>query len=54
MDKKQRGAVDPFTLGLVITLLGSVFATVFDSDSKTSAQGLEPLSAQEQIVMTVD
>ena len=34
MEKKMRGIADPFTLGLVIALLGSVAASTLPDDSQ--------------------
>jgi hypothetical protein len=37
MGKKMRGIADPFTLGLVIALLGSVTAGTVPDDSKSKS-----------------
>jgi hypothetical protein len=42
MDKKMRGIADPFTLGLVIALLGSVTASNMTGNSESSTvQGVD-------------
>jgi len=41
MDKKSRGAVDPYTLGFVIALLGSVLAITNGEDRQASHQSAD-------------
>ncbi len=52
MDKKMRGLVDPFSLGFVIAILGSLVVYAANGgDDESVIQSLEPLPEQEQIVM---
>lgn len=51
MDKKMRGIADPFTLGIIIALLGSVTAaTVTDKNQQTGVQNVASQSSDTAIV----
>jgi len=52
MEKKMRGIADPFTLGLIIALLGSVTASnMTRSDELTAVQASNPVHVSQAEVL---
>jgi hypothetical protein len=55
MEKKMRGIADPFTLGLVIALLGGIAASTAPDDNKpTSEQSVNSAQLSDTTVVVLN
>lgn len=44
--KSQKGVIEPYTLGFIIAIIGSIFATSMHDDTETATENVEQAQPQ--------